>query len=149
MRRGHAVALFASGDSETSAELVPVWLRSLRRDPEVGDATLLHALLLDRLAGEARRFDLIHFHLDGAHLPLSRFLPGAHLTTFYRRLDRPETVALWHRFPHAPVVATTDTQRSALPSANWRGTVGPAQPEEGDAAGPRLAHEYLESTGAS
>lgn len=142
VRRGHAVTLFASGDSETSAELVPVGLRALGHGPDTADPSLPHALLLDRLAREARRFDLLHFHLDGAHLPLSRFLPGAHLTTLHGALDRPEEIALWHRFPHMPAVASQEAQRAALPSAHWQGTVDPARPDEVD-AGARLAGEYL------
>jgi len=143
VRQGHPVTLFASGDSETSAELVPVGVRALGRGPEAPDPSLPHALLLDRLTREARRFDLVHFHLDGDHLPLSRFLPGAHLTTIYGRLDSPEAIALWHRFPQAPVVATAEEQRASLPSAAWQATIPPAEPGE-EGAGARLAREYLE-----
>ena len=34
VRRGHEVTLFASGDSETSAALVPIAERALRLDPD-------------------------------------------------------------------------------------------------------------------
>ena len=37
VRRGHDVTLFASGDSQTAATLVPVCPRGLRLDPEVKD----------------------------------------------------------------------------------------------------------------
>ncbi len=39
---GHDVTLFASGDSHTSANLVPVWPKALRLDGEVRDACALH-----------------------------------------------------------------------------------------------------------
>src|SRR5215207_4130487 len=62
--QGHEVTLFASGDSVTSAELVPVWPRALRLsrprpDPAPADATLLEAV-----ADRARHFDVIHCHVD-------------------------------------------------------------------------------------
>ena len=37
VRQGHQVTLFASGDSITSAELVPCTPRALRLDPDVRD----------------------------------------------------------------------------------------------------------------
>ena len=37
VRRGHEVTLFASGDSQTTARLVPVCPSGLRLDPEVKD----------------------------------------------------------------------------------------------------------------
>ena len=44
VRLGHDVTLFASGDSITSAELVPCCTRSLRLDPTVRDInSVLHA----------------------------------------------------------------------------------------------------------
>jgi hypothetical protein len=143
MLQGHAVTLFASGDSRTEAELVAPWPRALARDPDSGDPALAHAILLDLVAGEARRFDLIHFHLGGLHLPLLRFLSAAHLTTLQGRLDRPATVALWSRFRHVPVVSTSDEQRAALPAASWQGTVRPGRSDEEGSGGPRLAREYL------
>ena len=46
VRQGHDVTLFASGDSRTSAELVPCSREALRLDPAVRDPlphTVLHA----------------------------------------------------------------------------------------------------------
>ena len=39
---GHDVTLFASGDSRTSAKLVPGWPSALRLDGAVRDANALH-----------------------------------------------------------------------------------------------------------
>src|SRR5437016_1923720 len=41
MALGHDVTLFASGDSQTSANLIPVWPKALRLDGEVRDAGAL------------------------------------------------------------------------------------------------------------
>src|SRR5690242_11059401 len=72
VRRGHDVTLFASGDSQTGAELVPVVPRALRLDPNVKDCQPYNLLLLDRVFRRADDFDVIHFHVDMIHCPLFR-----------------------------------------------------------------------------
>jgi hypothetical protein len=74
VRQGHDVTLFASGDSETRARLVPVTPRSLRLDPESVDALAHHVLMLELVGRMADEFDVIHFHIDYLHFPFSRRL---------------------------------------------------------------------------
>jgi hypothetical protein len=49
MRQGHDVTLFASGDSDTDARLVPVAHRSLRLDKHCIDEMAHHVFLLERV----------------------------------------------------------------------------------------------------
>src|SRR5437763_15296159 len=67
---GHDVTLFASGDSVTSANLVPAWPRALRLNRPRVDPIIAHTVLLQQVAERAHQFDIIHFHLDWLHLPL-------------------------------------------------------------------------------
>ena len=60
---GHDVTLFASGDSQTSAHLVPAWPHSLRLDPAIGDTFSPHLLLLEKVRRLAHEFDVLRFHL--------------------------------------------------------------------------------------
>ena len=53
IRQGHQVTLFASGDSITSAELVPCTSRALRLDPDVRDPIPHHMLMLDKVREHA------------------------------------------------------------------------------------------------
>ena len=90
VRRGHDVTLFASGDSQTSAELVACCERGLRLDDGVTDyvaytITQLHAVY--RRAGE---FDIIHNHVDYFAFPVADVCPTPTLTTAHGRLDLPE-----------------------------------------------------------
>jgi len=62
VRRGHTVTLFASGDSETLANLESVVLRSIGTDPDVDDPAVYDALQLHQVKDMADQFDLIHFH---------------------------------------------------------------------------------------
>src|SRR5690349_20806301 len=73
VRQGHRVTLFASGDSITSAELVPCIPRALRLDPGVRDPLPHHMVMLDKVAERASEFDVLHFHIDYLHFPLFRF----------------------------------------------------------------------------
>jgi glycosyltransferase involved in cell wall biosynthesis len=120
---GHDVTLFASGDSVTSARLIPGCERALRTDPACVDPLARHVSMLDLVFSHAKEFDLIHFHVDYLHFPLSRREPVAHLTTLHGRLDIPDLVPLYRRFSDMPVVSISDAQREPLPWVNWQGTV--------------------------
>ena len=71
VRQGHQVTLFASGDSVTQARLVAACARSLRLDQECVDQLAHHMVLLEQVFRQASAFDLIHFHIDYLHFPLS------------------------------------------------------------------------------
>ena len=72
VRQGHDVTLFASGDSVTSARLVPICPRALRLDEHSIDALAHHVLSLEQVFRHAGDFNILHFHLDYIHFPLSR-----------------------------------------------------------------------------
>jgi len=119
---GHDVTLFATGDSETSARLVPVVPSALRLTGAV-DPIAAHVLLLEQVASRAMDFDVIHFHCDYLHFPVSRRLAASTLTTLHGRLDIPELVPLYKEFTDAPLVSVSDAQRAPLPWACWMATI--------------------------
>ncbi len=124
VRLGHEVTLFASGDSMTSARLVSVCPQALRLDPRCKDQLAQHILLLQRVFDMKDEFDLVHFHLDYMHFPLSRREQLVNLTTLHGRLDIPDLVPMYQEFNEMPVVSISDSQRKPLlPWPNWQGTV--------------------------
>jgi glycosyltransferase involved in cell wall biosynthesis len=123
VRQGHDVTLFASGDSVTGARLVPACERALRLDPNRRDHLVHHVLLLERVVKLSPRFDVVHFHVDYLHFPLSRRHPVPQLTTLHGRLDLPDLAPLYREFPDMPVVSISDAQRRPLPYAQWLATV--------------------------
>jgi glycosyltransferase involved in cell wall biosynthesis len=123
VRQGHEVTLFASGDSETRAELIAPCRRALRLDPDCRDALAHHLLMLEQVAREAHRFDVLHFHCDYIHYPLSRRRRVPHVSTLHGRLDLPDLEPLYREFAEVPVVSISDAQRRPLPWLNWVGTV--------------------------
>src|SRR5438105_14021294 len=78
---GHEVTLFASGDSVTKAELVAPCSRALRLDSKCRDPLAYHTIQLDQLFRRISDFDLVHFHIDYLHFPLSVRQPVMHDTT--------------------------------------------------------------------
>ena len=115
MALGHDVTLFASGDSETNAELVPVCPRALRLDPDARDPITAHLLMLERVFQEAHRFDMIHFHSDYLHFPALTTLRRRLITTLHGRLDIPSLLPLYREFADAPLVSISDAQRRPVP----------------------------------
>jgi len=120
---GHEVTLFASGDSVTGAELIPVCPRALRLGRPRTDPMAVQAALIEEVAGRANDFDVIHAHIDWLHLPLLSRLGVPFLTTCHGRLDLPLFPEVIRRFPKAAFVSISENQRKPLPEANWIGTV--------------------------
>jgi len=123
VRQGHEVTLFASGDSETKAHLVAACRRSLRMDKHCVDRLAHHMLMLEHVVQRAAEFDIVHFHTDYLHFPLSRREQITHVTTLHGRLDLPDLVPLYQEFREMPVISISNVQREPLPWANWQATV--------------------------
>jgi hypothetical protein len=122
VRQGHKVTLFASGDSRTSAELVRCAPRSLRLDLGCMDQFAHHIRLLGEVQRRASEFDIIHYHVDYLHFPMSRLLRTPSVTTLHGRLDIPDLEVVYLEFPEMPLVSISDAQRLPLRWANWCGT---------------------------
>jgi glycosyltransferase involved in cell wall biosynthesis len=86
--------------------------------------------MLEMILREASGFDIIHFHIDYLHFPLSRRQSIPHLTTLHGRLDIPDLVPLYEEFSDIPVVSISNTRREPLPWLNWLGTVYHGLPED-------------------
>src|SRR5579863_2276362 len=67
VRQGHDVTLFASGDSQTAAKLVPCSQTALRLNPAVRDPWPYQVVMFDKIRRCAREFDVLHFHTDYFH----------------------------------------------------------------------------------
>jgi len=122
VKLGHQITLFASGDSITKARLVSVTPTSLRLSNCV-DYMAGNILQLQEVMDRAHEFDLLHFHTDYLHFPVTRLSLKKTLTTLHGRLDIPELKPLYEKFTDIPVISISNTQRRPLPMANWVSTV--------------------------
>jgi glycosyltransferase involved in cell wall biosynthesis len=119
---GHEVTLFASGDSKTSAWLIPCCPTSLRQSDCV-DPLALHLVMLESVYRRAHEFDVVHFHVDYLHYPATRHQPFKHVTTLHGRLDLRDLVPLYAEFAEVPLVSISRAQRRPLPPSHWVGNV--------------------------
>jgi glycosyltransferase involved in cell wall biosynthesis len=131
VRQGHDVTLFASGDSITAAKLIPPCKRALRLDPDCQDSLAYHMIMLEEVFRRARDFDIVHFHIDYLHFPVSRRTRVPNITTLHGRLDLPEHGAVYRQFPDMPLISISNAQRKPLPNiVSWRATVYHGLPDE-------------------
>ena len=121
--QGHEVALFASGDSLTSADLVPCCPQALRLDPSVRDPIPSYMLMLDKVRRMASQFDVLHFHIDQFHFPIFNETAAQTVTTLHGRQDLPDLKRLYAGFPDMPLISISDAQRLPIASANFAGTI--------------------------
>lgn len=121
-RRGHAVTVFASGDSAVPCELVPTApaaLRPLAQDDE-GAGWML--VTMGEVLQRADTFDIIHSHLDWSGIILAHATRTPTVCTFHGRLDRPFAADLLaHARPG--LVAISKNQASVHPDVPWAGIV--------------------------
>ncbi|OQP62914.1 glycosyl transferase [Niastella vici] len=129
VKLGHEVTLFASGDSITKARLISVTPTALRLSNCI-DHMAGNVLQLQEVMDRAHEFDLLHFHTDYLHFPVTRLSHKKTLTTLHGRLDIPELKPLYKKFTDIPVISISNSQRRPLPMANWVGTVYHGLPED-------------------
>jgi glycosyltransferase involved in cell wall biosynthesis len=121
--QGHDVTLFASGDSVTSAKLVPCCPQALRLNSAVRDTIPYYMLMLDRVRRQAHEFDIIHFHVDQFHFPIFRDRASRTITTLHGRQDLPDMAPLYAGFPEMQLVSISDAQRKPVPNASYVATI--------------------------
>src|SRR4029079_9638641 len=121
---GHDVTLYASGDSQTAARLVPVTPTALRLQGDAVQDRLPHRVrVIEHAARDADQFDVLHFHIDHIHYPVLRRLATPGVTTMHGRMDLPDLPSLFSEFRDTPLISISDSQRDPLPWANWVATI--------------------------
>ena len=124
VHRGHEVTLFASGDSDTRANLVAGCRHALRLEgkPDLGSSLQL-AVLSEVFESARDNFDIVHAHIDYWSFPFASLTKMPTVTTMHGRLDIPDLHPVYHRFPDAALVSISDSQRAPLADMNWVATV--------------------------
>jgi glycosyltransferase involved in cell wall biosynthesis len=82
-----------------------------------------HVAMLQMVLNEIKNFDVIHYHIDYLHYPISRLHPFPHITTLHGRLNIGDLQRLYKLFEDMPVVSISQAQRKPLPELNWVGNV--------------------------
>ena len=113
--RGHAVTLFATGSSTTSAALHATFARGYRDDPSMWPWELCELFNLSAAFERAGAFDVIHCQAEYSPMSLAfgRLSPVPVLHTVHYS-PTPDEIAVWHRYPEAPFVALSQVQADRL-----------------------------------
>jgi glycosyltransferase involved in cell wall biosynthesis len=126
VRRGHDVTLFASGDSCTTATLVPVVERAMRYGSDTRDLLAVEFTReLGMVFSRATDFDVIHCHVDYLAFPLGALSRTPTVHTIHGRLDLPHLVTLYQQFSTVSLVSISMAQRAPLEplDVRWAATV--------------------------
>jgi glycosyltransferase involved in cell wall biosynthesis len=122
---GHDVTLFASGDSHTSAHLVPCVKHSLRRYIGPRPRTWMflqwqgfHRILHNLQTGT---FDVVHNHGDWPFLIASAFTKAPFITTIHN--PKQYKLGLKPIYKRHQYVSISDAQRKYMPDLNYIATV--------------------------
>ncbi len=120
---GHDVTLFASQDSKTKARLISIGQNSLRLHAGYEHSLVPHLIMFEQVRRLALHFDIIHFHTDYIHFPLTRQIPCPTLTTLHGRMDFSQFKPLFSEFADVPLVSISNSQREPVPQAHWMDTI--------------------------
>ena len=100
IKRGHQVTLAASGDSQTTAELIATFPRSLRRAEDLQDRTPYDWQHIATALRHASDFDIVHNHAGELPMALSALISTPMLTTMHC-LPTQDNRFVWERYAGA------------------------------------------------
>lgn len=130
VKRGHEVTLFASGESKTSAKLIPATLQSLRElfkglpSPLAeSEASIYESKMLSDVFEDSHLYDVIHSHLPYQALAFSHYSTTPILTTLHGNFAPPVLKDLYLKYKHLPYVSISNSQRFACPNLNYLATI--------------------------
>lgn len=111
--RGHQVTLFATGDSETSAQLHAAYPRGYETDDELWNWQLHESMNVAAAYERADNFDIIHSHAYEFALPFTRLVSAPSVHT-HHILPDPDLCAVFERYPEAHRIAISHYQAAQM-----------------------------------
>jgi len=121
VKRGHEVTLFATGDSKTSARLVPIWPKSLWR-AKLHTPHAIFSLLYKKLYETQDEFDIIHDHCEFYTPFVDSLIKKPIISTIHHPMYE-EMIIVFKKFPEINYVAISKNQRKSAPGVNFVKTI--------------------------
>jgi len=118
VKRGHDVTVFASGDSDVPARLIPTVDRALRPAGVESDSSGWFLSTVQAVMDHISEFDIVHSHLEWWSIPMARVSPIPVVSTFHGRIDLPWSDRLFADPPEG-LVAISRNQASVHPDVPW------------------------------
>lgn len=129
VRQGHEVYLMATGDSVTSARIIPIVPKSLREMYAGPDLNKWRDFYKMYYMGRVLKNiawikpDVIHQHLNWRFAMFSDLVTTPVITTVHGAITTMEEIASYSLFPNSNYVSISNNQRKALPNLNWVKTI--------------------------
>jgi glycosyltransferase involved in cell wall biosynthesis len=121
VKRGHQVTLFATGDSKTSARLVPIWPKSLWR-AKIPAPHAVFSLLYKKVYEMQEEFDIIHDHCEFYTAFIDSLLKVPVVSTIHHPMYE-EMIILFKKFPKINYIAISKNQKRSAPGVNFVKTI--------------------------
>jgi len=118
VRRGHDVTLFATGDSQTLAQLESVTPHALRLSPTIKEPEVYDLLQLKRVLEQADRFDLIHFHNGLSALPWAALSKTPTVHTIHCGFSE-DNCQLYAQYATQNYISISNAQQQLPPQLNY------------------------------
>lgn len=132
LRLGHDVTVFASGDSQLSARLVPIAPKAIGSSLRKRLREALGYQALAKVASflQREKFDILHNHAGWQALLFKDIFRHPILTTIHWTLENECEKEMYGMFKDMPFVSISDAQRRPLPDLNYVSTVHHGLPLE-------------------
>jgi len=126
VRRGHTVYLVASGDSETSATLLPIFERNIRHLPYVKTEKTREAVKYIGMGEILKKVqnikaDIVHNHLGWRLLPFVHFIDYPLVTTLHGILSAKHQKTMYELYKRYNFISISNNQRKPLPDLHYVG----------------------------
>lgn len=128
-RRGHEVFLIGTGDSKTSAELVPIIPKSLRLTYDQGEVdqwrNFLKIFYLPEVIKQIERLqpDIVHNHFAWRLIQFHDFIKSPMYTTAHGPINSFYEKFTFQHYSEENYISISDNQRQVLPDINWVRTI--------------------------
>jgi glycosyltransferase involved in cell wall biosynthesis len=125
---GHKVFLLASADSNTEAELIPIFPKPIRLEPFAQDMKKRDAtkfIGIGKVVNELKKLDvdIIHNHIGWRFLSFASCFSAPTLTTLHGPLDIDYQKFVYSQFKKQYFASISNSQRKPLPDLNYIATV--------------------------
>jgi glycosyltransferase involved in cell wall biosynthesis len=110
--RGHQVTLFATGDSETSAQLRYKFAQGYVQHEQLWDWQFAEYMHVGHAYAHAADFDVVHCHSYHFGLPFAQFVSTPNVHTPHVEME-PAVIDAYKRSPQIQLVAISEFQRRA------------------------------------
>ena len=128
VKKGHKVYLLASGNSKTSAELLPIFEKGIREYKEANNMRKREIMKLMAIGKMLKilqtiKVDVVHNHWGWRLLPFFDLITYPVVTTLHGPTDYEDQKIAYDPFKEANYVSISDNQRKGNPHLNYIKTV--------------------------